>query len=302
MEKHKKSTIYVNSIYGHIEAFENDLITDQIIRFGNHTRPDFSFALSPIDTDTKLFDLGAHVGTFSLPALAKLKDSSQILALEGNPHTYSVLQRNIESKGYRNAYTLNTFLANNNDYVYQENTSNTGAGCLIARRGSESINVDYVTLDELTKQFFTPDFIKIDIEGMEFSILSNSDTIQESRPIIYMEVSKKGLSEHGHSAKDLDQFMKKLDYRFFVNIGDRNAKHDFFCVHEIRSLHTYKSFFDVLCVPVNSDKFLALRRTCHSRKIYFYNMPRRIVAQKSPVWLKTGIKTLLHSIHNKTET
>ena len=35
-----KEIIEINSIYGVIKTFKNDLITDQIINFGNHTRPE----------------------------------------------------------------------------------------------------------------------------------------------------------------------------------------------------------------------------------------------------------------------
>ena len=43
-----KKIIEVDSTVGKIKSFENDIITDQIIKFGNHTRPEFAFASSII--------------------------------------------------------------------------------------------------------------------------------------------------------------------------------------------------------------------------------------------------------------
>ena len=70
-----KEIIEIDSIFGIIKAFKNDLITDQIIKFGNHTRPEFAFATSIILNNFNIFDLGAHIGTFALTSIKKLEKS-----------------------------------------------------------------------------------------------------------------------------------------------------------------------------------------------------------------------------------
>jgi hypothetical protein len=42
-------TTIASSMFGPIEAYQDDLITTQINEFGNHTRPEFSFATCIID-------------------------------------------------------------------------------------------------------------------------------------------------------------------------------------------------------------------------------------------------------------
>ena len=69
-----KEIIEIDSILGNIKTFKNDLITDQIIKFGNHTRPEFAFATSIISDNFNIFDLGAHIGTFTLTVIKKLKN------------------------------------------------------------------------------------------------------------------------------------------------------------------------------------------------------------------------------------
>ena len=89
--------IELDTVFGKLKCYANDLITKQIQQFGNHTRPEFAFATSLILKDFKIFDLGAHIGTFTLSALKKIDSNSKVLCVEGNKKTDS------ENKHSKNA-------------------------------------------------------------------------------------------------------------------------------------------------------------------------------------------------------
>ncbi len=252
------STIIVKSMFGDIEVFEDDLITDQIRRFGNHTRPEFAFALSVLDPEMKVFDLGAHIGTFSLAAIQKLAKTSRLLAVEGNSKAYALLERNCSGRGSTQMTFLRSFVGQTRGYSYHHVHRNTGAGYLAPSDEAGHEDLPLVTLDQLCLGYFPPDYIKIDIEGAEYEVLSGSDFIETQRPILYIEVSEGQLSRFGHSQQMLSDFLKSLGYEFFVNAGDRNGGHDVFNVSRIDSLSGYKKLFDALCVPEGSDELIEL--------------------------------------------
>lgn len=48
-----------------MRAPADDLITQQLIAFGAHTRNELAMLLTFIDPDDVVVDVGAHIGTFS---------------------------------------------------------------------------------------------------------------------------------------------------------------------------------------------------------------------------------------------
>ncbi len=249
-----KKIIEVDSILGIIKTFKNDLITDQIIKFGNHTRPEFAFATSIILDNFNIFDLGAHIGTFTLTAVKKLKKDSKILSVEASVENYKLLVSN--TKNYENIICLNNFLGNENEnYEFIKGSeNNSGGGSLI-----KSTDKKYKTysIDSLVKKFFKPDYIKIDIEGLEGQLIENSNFIQNNMPILYIEINDKALIKNGLSSKKLLHLLKNYGYSFFRNIGYRNLNNDLYltCFMENFDNFSLSNIFDVLCVPKNTVFF-----------------------------------------------
>ena len=249
-----KKIIEIDSILGVIKTFENDLISDQIIKFGNHTRPEFAFATSIISDNFNIFDLGAHIGTFTLTAIKKLNKNSKILTVEASIENYKLLVSN--TKNYENIINLNYFLGNENEnYEFIKGSEhNSGGGSLI--KSTNKKNITY-SVDSLVKKFFKPDYIKIDIEGLEGELIENSNFIKNNMPILYIELNNKALIKNGSASKKLLQLLKNYGYSFFRNIGYRNSNNDLYLTCFIENFENLplSNIFDVLCVPKNSVLF-----------------------------------------------
>ena len=249
-----KEIIEIDSILGIIKTFKNDLITDQIIKFGNHTRPEFAFATSIISDNFNIFDLGAHIGTFTLTAIKKLKKDSKILTVEASIENYNLLVSN--TKNYENIINLNNFLGNENEnYEFiQGSENNSGGGSLV--KSTDKKNITY-SIDSLVKKFFKPDYIKIDIEGLEGQLIENSYFIKNNMPILYIEINDKALNNNGSSSKKLLLLLKNYGYSFFRNVGYRNLNNDLYltCFMENLDNFSLSNIFDVLCVNKDSIFF-----------------------------------------------
>ncbi|CAB3765072.1 FkbM family methyltransferase [Paraburkholderia humisilvae] len=242
----QKNVTVVTSKFGSVLTYQDDLVTSQILQYGNHTRPEFAFATALLNHDSKVFDLGAHIGTFTLEVLTKLGGEGHVLCVEGDPRTFDLLRMNINQQP-RRAQTLlrNCFVGSGSGLEFVHDPDNTGAHHL---RPSQQGTIVAEQLDSLVQSSFEPDYIKIDVEGAEFSALGNSEYVRTRRPHLYVEVADHQLARFGHRKEDLNRMLIDLGYRFFGNVGARNARHDLYKIAEIANLVDYGDFFDILCV------------------------------------------------------
>ncbi|MDC0233108.1 FkbM family methyltransferase [Pelagibacteraceae bacterium] len=249
-----KEVIQVDSIFGIIKTFKNDIITDQIIKFGNHTRPEFAFATSIISNNFNIFDLGAHIGTFTLTAVKKLSKNSKILTVEASLENFKLLNEN--TKNYANIINLNNFLGNENEnYEFIKGSeNNSGSGSLV--KSADKKNITH-SIDSLVEKFFKPHYIKIDIEGLEGQLIENSNFIKKHMPILYIEINDKALTKNGSSSKKLLGLLNNYGYSFFRNVGYRNLNNDLFlpCFMENLNNFSLSNIFDVLCISKESTIF-----------------------------------------------
>lgn len=247
--------------FGIIRAFKNDLITNQIIQYGNHTRPEFAFATCFVSPGHKIFDLGAHIGTFSLTALSKIGPYGSILSVEGNLETFEVLTHNLSK--YDNCNLLHTFIGQSGNYEYKSNSRNTGSGHLIA--GGDDLNM--LSIDQLVEMYFEPNYVKIDIEGFEQISIIGSSYIKFQKPAIYFELNQRALLRNGGSSNKLLSYLDNLGYLFFQNIGERNATHDLFVVKNLKFWWDLDvKVCDILCIHRDSEFSKILLNYCISHQ------------------------------------
>lgn len=248
-----KKIIKVNGIHGDFWSFENDLITNQIIEFGAHTRNEIALVFDQIAPEGICVDIGAHIGTFTIPMAKKIGPSGKVLSIEGSAETASLLVKNI---------ALNNLIGNV-DYVHgiaadgrsrtlarQEWVGNSGGGHYLQSEKSDPHDtVDCAAL-LLEKGFEAPNLIKIDVEGMEAIVLRNLETIiKEALPVLYVEISSEQLARFGDDPISIELQLRNLGYRFYRNKGPRNSTTDMYDLEEIETLAGGKTLFDMLALP-----------------------------------------------------
>ena len=57
----------VKTIYGTFNSWKGDLITEQLKQYSAHTRNELAMIKSLIEHGDNILDIGAHIGTFSIP-------------------------------------------------------------------------------------------------------------------------------------------------------------------------------------------------------------------------------------------
>jgi FkbM family methyltransferase len=215
----KRPLCEVEAAFGRIWAFEDDHITREVIVFGAYARFGLALVRSVVHEGDAVFDIGAHIGTFTLPLALKAGSRGHVVAVEGNAETFAVLERNVAQMRTAAAVTcINAIMApRGGRYALTIPEGNTGAAFYVAAADDEVASIATTTsLDELRGLFGAPRVIKMDIEGWEAWTLANYATMSADRPIIYVEVSEAYLPHAGASMPELNCILRDGGYRFYA--------------------------------------------------------------------------------------
>lgn len=166
-----------------------------------------------ITKDSVVVDIGAHIGTVSVPLSYKAK---KVIAFEPSPVSFGLLERNAELNSVTNidlrAKGLGSVAGKASLDPMPE--GNAGGQTLTAE---ESGSIEISTLDvEVEKA----QLLKIDVEGMEMDVLRGAtDLFEKSKPIVFMEIFPQALRAHGTSFGDIQRFFTCKGYTLYLPFG-----------------------------------------------------------------------------------
>jgi FkbM family methyltransferase len=164
-----------------------------------------------------IMDIGANIGSTAL-FFASLNSSGTIYAFEPNAGTFKKLRRNISLNRYANISVQNSGLGERRDTVklYEVDDTNPGMNRILTHEENLPYTLIHIdTLDNFcTEKGITQiDFIKIDVEGYEYHVLSGgSNIIRKSRPVLFMELDDNNLKANNNSAFELISLLINFGY------------------------------------------------------------------------------------------
>jgi len=159
------------------------------------------------------YDVGAHVGFFSILAAGLVGEKGVIVALEPDRRNVALLWETLA----RNSLTLITDVVNQAAWSRAGNVrllsanpgphSNTGMSKIVPGNLPDSYEVSCTTLDKLSKTHPAPTLIKIDVEGAESEVLKGAEELfKHSRPHLICEVHDPG------NASFVETWLNTKDY------------------------------------------------------------------------------------------
>jgi FkbM family methyltransferase len=155
--------------------------------------------------------------------LAAQQKAGKVLAIEPMPKTYDMLNMNIENNTFTNIIEPLNIALGSKEYTAKFICS-LGPKNHIEyevdniHRDMPTINVNVTTLDNLLKyrkEISRIDFIKVDVEGAEYSFLLGArKTIEAFKPIVMMEIEEHRLVKYNVTPENIFNFMNDLDYKY----------------------------------------------------------------------------------------
>lgn len=174
---------------------------------GFHQKGDIETLLEKITNDSIVLDVGAHVGTMTIPFSKRAK---KVYAFEPVSTNIAYLKKNLTDNNVNNVEVIEMALGGHSGRINMVPNDAHNAGSYKVSAG------DMVEMQTLDSFNLKPDLIKIDVEGFEPDVLEGAiQTIATYKPTIFFEFFMPDLRQHKNSLKRIEKVLK--GYSFFCN-------------------------------------------------------------------------------------
>lgn len=182
---------------GYFAYHPSDYIGAHLERYGEWAGAEVEFLKRHLSKDGVFIDIGAHIGTITVPLAKHLAESGLVLAVEPQRFVYQNLVTNIYINSLRNVRTFNWVVSDAPGWIslpdrHPSETENSGAFRVsgkiprLSEPGTGRTRV--ATLDALVTDLERVDFLKIDVEGGEAAVLAGGGhCLDRYRPTILHE-------------------------------------------------------------------------------------------------------------------
>ena len=177
---------------------------------GNYEQYKTNAFLEHFKSGSIFFDIGAHIGYYSSIAAVINNGTGHIYAFEPRPMNIKFFRKHIEINKFQNVTLFEAAAGQSDGLVRFDDKHGSATGFVT---GEGNLEVKQFSVGRMIKDgsLPVPDFIKIDVEGGEITVLKNlSDVIASYRP-------KMLVATHGKEYRDFtENFLEKNNYSFRV--------------------------------------------------------------------------------------
>lgn len=207
-----------------VQAYDNDCNAEME---KNGEKKLLQLIASSSDANSVFMDVGANVGDWSA-ALIGVGYAGRLVAVDPLSINLSKVREKLTALNYSNFELCECALSDkagklkffiNKDPTLSGHDSLFDMQTIGYKEGVDCIDVQSNTLDELAKQLNISkiDFLKIDVEGNELSVLKGAKSLLSEEAIDFIQI------EFGHASRaahiylhDIVHFVNEYDYTIFV--------------------------------------------------------------------------------------
>jgi len=152
------------------------------------------------------FDVGSHIGFYALIGARLVGEYGHVVAFEPEPDNFTLLEENVRRNGFSQVVTLPVAVWRESGRV-PFRRGESGGPRSSTRRGAvlsgercgdqgQNLEVEAFALDDYTQRGRAPDFIKVDVEGGEKSVIDGARRLlEEVKPAFLVEVHHESAAE-----------------------------------------------------------------------------------------------------------
>jgi FkbM family methyltransferase len=219
-----------------------------VFLFGNERRT-ISYLRRFIKPGHTVIEVGSNVGSHSL-IISKIIGSKGVLhAFEPTDFAYEKLLAN---------YMINPHLKKNTN-LYQmyvsDNQSNqvevirsswqVGKTVEIEKLMDEKYSGSIITLDEYLSDLNQLDFLKIDVDGFDYKVLTGAkNLIAKFRPKVFIELGEYHLNLNNDSSEDIINFFEKNNYKGELENGEPMPS-----INHVKEILSHQSHINAFFTP-----------------------------------------------------
>ncbi len=172
-----------------------------------------------------VYDIGGDQGIYTLFFARKVGKAGRVLTFEPNPVSYAHIVTNVGLNCFEHVEVRNMALGEKRGkltFVFPANDPGRGtadeliSGQILREPGSKTIEVDVDALDSfvLRERLPKPDFAKIDVEGLELSVLLGMrETLRSHRPQLFIEIHGANMDAKVDNIRQVGSFLLDAGYK-----------------------------------------------------------------------------------------
>ncbi|NWJ41142.1 MAG: FkbM family methyltransferase [Geothrix sp.] len=186
---------------------------------GELSQEEFQLFSQFVGIGSIVLDVGASVGTRTVPLAQLAGSGGVVVAFEPQPVLYKNLCANLVLNSIPNAVTYAMALGPCTGECQLRALGDSQSGDLDGRTGDDAEEGEVVPLGRLDDfQLDRVDFIRLDVGGDEAAVLEGAaETIKRCRPIMYIK------NDHAEKSADLIQRLFEMDYRLWWHAPPQSA-------------------------------------------------------------------------------
>jgi FkbM family methyltransferase len=233
---------------------------DHELIYNEFERMETEFVKRLLRRDMTVVDAGAHHGLYALLASKRVGWDGRVIAVEPSPRECARLEKHLRLNRCSNTELVPCALGEDPGETDLYLVDGFQDWCNSLRPPAvdepvRTVRVSVRRLDDVLAELGVRkvDFIKLDVEGAELSVLYGAMKLlqRESRPAILAEVQDTRTRPWGYAAREIIQFLIRMDYRWFA-IAAKGALLPISCDQE-----SYDA--NLVALPVErTEEFLAL--------------------------------------------
>jgi FkbM family methyltransferase len=176
-----------------------------------------------------VLDIGAHHGYYTLLASRKVGPRGLVLAIEASPRERKTLRLHVRINRCKNVRIESRALGEVEGTAELYLVRGTETGCNSLRKPDVaqpteivSVRVDLLDCVLRDQNVARVDFIKLDVEGAELSVLKGAAQLltNQQRPVILAEVQDIRTRPWGYPAREVVRYLSSFNYRWFLPLAD----------------------------------------------------------------------------------
>jgi FkbM family methyltransferase len=218
------------------EVFGNKLFLNKkglalsISHYGTYEESEAKIMEEKIKVGNIVVDVGANIGLHTLNMARIVGNTGRVFAFEPDPSNFEILEKNVKINNYQNIILEQKAVGDKNGRTTLYQSDHPGMHRIFpqTKQAKGQVQVELTSLDKYFIDSNLADkinFIKIDVEGLEFSVLKGMKNILKNNKKIKIlfEFAPKNTMEAGFTPIELLNYLTSHDFKLYC-IDERTKK------------------------------------------------------------------------------
>ncbi len=211
--KLKPEYIHINGIKLYVPT--QDISTEKMMINREYEPIETRCIKNNINEGDIVVDIGGNIGYYAILSSKIVGKNGKVYAFEPNEEIIPLLKKNLKINSCKNVFLVNKAVSDKNGklnfYIMKQNKAQSSIYCY--GEIDKKIQVDSITLDKFFILKNKPNFIKMDVEGGELSILKGAKSILKNKIKIFLEHKPSKLKRQGINPNEIKKILIRNKFK-----------------------------------------------------------------------------------------